>query len=114
LKNDIVAKVRYSQVAIGDLEQISDYIAEELKNPTAAFNTINRIQDAIDNLSHAPRIGAPLSVRYMSAKDYRFLVCKSYMVFYREKGDEVYIDRILYGKRDYLRILFGSLSEENE
>jgi len=109
-----VAKVRYSQAAVRDLEQISDYIAEELKNPTAAFNTINRIQDAIGSLGHAPRIGAPLSAHYMRAKDYRFLVCKSYMVFYREKGDEVYIDRILYGKRDYLRILFGNLSEENE
>jgi len=66
-----VAKVSYSQAAIGDLEQIGDYIAEELQNPTTAFNTINRIQDAIDSLGHAPRIGAPLSMCYMSAKDYR-------------------------------------------
>ena len=27
--------------------------------------------------------------------------------FYRAYGSEVYIDRILYARRDYMRILFG-------
>jgi len=36
------------------------------------------------------------------------------MTFYRTSGNDVYIDRILYGKRDYLKILFGDFSKEAE
>lgn len=41
--------------------------------------------------------------------DYRFLVSGNYLIFYRAYGAEVYIDRVLYGRRDYLRILFDGL-----
>jgi hypothetical protein len=33
------------------------------------------------------------------------------MTFYRVHGNDVYIDRILYGRRDYLRILIGDQLE---
>ena len=86
----------------------------ELKSPTAALNTVSRIQDAIDKLEHAPHIGSPLSARYENVGDYRYLVCGSYLVFYREQNDTVYIDRILYGKSDYLSTLFGGLADEQD
>jgi plasmid stabilization system protein ParE len=56
-----------------------------------------------------PLSGAPLSSIYDIATDYRFLVCGIYIVFYRPQGDAVLIDRILYGRRDYLAVLFGDL-----
>ena len=38
-----------------------------------------------------------------------------YMVFYHISGETVWIDRILYGRRDYLAILFGNeLTDEME
>ena len=37
------------------------------------------------------------------------------MIFYHISDDTVWIDRVLYGRRDYLAILFGNeLSDENE
>ena len=42
--------------------------------------------------------------------DYRVLVTGSYLTFYRVRGNEVYIDRVLYGRRDYLRILFKGMT----
>ena len=46
---------------------------------------------------------------------YRYLVCGSYMVFYHIHIEEVMVDRILYGRRDYLSILFGEeFTEESE
>ena len=107
-----MAEVKYSQDAKNDLEQIGDYIAKELKNPTAALNTVSRIQNAIGKLGYAPRIGVLLSARYENAGDYRFLVCGNYLAFYHEDAQMVYIDRILYGRRDYMKILFGDLPEE--
>ena len=107
-----MSKIQYSKAAIQDLENICDYIAEELKNPVAALNTANKIQDAIDRLADFPHIGSPLSSLIEISTDYRFLVCGNYLVFYRPKEDEIYIDRIIYGRRDYLSILFGERSQE--
>ena len=35
------------------------------------------------------------------------------MVFYRVNGADVFIDRVLYGRRDYLRILLGDTPMED-
>jgi len=52
-------------------------------------------------------IGTPLISVAEVDSDYRFLVSGKYMVFYRVTGKDIYVDRILYGRRDYLRILLG-------
>ena len=106
-----MANIYYSPLARQDLEQIGDYIAFELKNPTAALNAVNRIQTAIDKLADFPHMGAPLSARYEDVGNCRFLVCGSYLAFYREQTNSIYIDRILYGKMDYMSILFGGVPE---
>ena len=36
----------------------------------------------------------------------------SYITLYRVSGDDVYVDRVLYGRRDYLSLLFGSLPDD--
>jgi addiction module RelE/StbE family toxin len=104
-----VAKISYSNAAKRDLEQIGDYIAEQLKSPQAALNTVNKIETKIDTLADFPLIGAPLSSIYDMATDYRFLVCGNYLAFYRPQDDIVLIERILHGKRDYFAVLFGEL-----
>jgi addiction module RelE/StbE family toxin len=112
-----VAKIIYSPEALRDLEKIGDYIAEQLKNPIAALNTVNGIQYRIDKLADFPLMGSLLSALYddVDVGDYRFLVCLNYLAFYRAEGDNVHIDRVIYGRRDYITILFGEqLQEELE
>jgi toxin ParE1/3/4 len=46
--------------------------------------------------------------------NYRFLVCASYLIFYRCEDEIIFVLRILYGRRDYTRILFGDLLKEEE
>jgi len=94
------------------MEEIGDYIKDELKNPIAALNTVNKIQNAIDNLAEFPLMGTPLSSIMEIDTDYRFLVCGNYLAFYNVQEDSVYIDRVLYGKRDYLTILLGGLPQD--
>lgn len=108
-----MAKIMYTPAALRDLEQIGDYIAEDLQNPTAALDTVNKIQDGIDKLAEFPQMGAPLSARYEDVGDYRYLVCGNYLAFYREEAENVYIDRVMYGKRDYISILFGGILEHD-
>jgi addiction module RelE/StbE family toxin len=109
-----VAKIIYSPEALHDLEKIGDYISGQLKNPMAAASTVNTIQDRIDKLADFPLLGTPLSTIYddIDVGDYRFLVCLNYLAFYRAVGDNVQIDRIMYGRRDYIAILFGELPQD--
>lgn len=101
--------VYYSQEAQSDLDEIWEYISVELCNPQAAENTVNKIMDMVDELKDFSEIGALLSSVTEVEGDYRFLISGNYMVFYRVIEKDVYIDRVLYGRRDYLRILFPDL-----
>lgn len=103
-----------SQAAQDDLTEIKAYISEELENPTAALSTVGRITKSIRILRNHAMAGAPLSSVANVDNDYRFLVSGNYMVFYRAIGSEVYVDRILYGRRDYLRVLFGDVLETEQ
>lgn len=103
-----------SQSAQDDLTEIKAYISEELENPTAALSTVGRITKSIRILKNHAMAGAPLSSVSNVDNDYRFLVNGNYMVFYRAIGSEVYVDRILYGRRDYLRVLFSDVLETEQ
>ena len=98
--------IYYSPTAQNDLDEIWEYISSVLKEPVAAQNTVSNILDKIDLLEEQPEIGLQLFLCDINT-GYRYLVCKNYMVFYRTSSDSVYIDRVIYGKRDYMKILFG-------
>lgn len=105
--------VHYSPKARNDLDEIWEYISFELCNPQAAENTVNKIMDAIDQLENFSEIGTLLSAVTDVESDYRFLTSGNYKVFYRSIGQDVYIDRVLYGRRDYLRILFSDFQQDD-
>lgn len=58
--------------------------------------------------SKAPFIGAPLDSIIDVKTDYRFLVCGNYLIFYKVKHDIISIYRVMNGRRDYCRQLFGT------
>ena len=99
-------KLLYSPAAAADLEEINEYIAGELCSPAAARNVIGGILDAAEKLEDFPNMGTPLRAVTDMESDYRFIAVRGYTLFYRSFGDCVYIDRILHGRRDYMRILF--------
>ena len=105
-------KIHYSPESRRDLDDIWDYIVSELQNRSAAERVINRIMDAVDPLKDFAEMGTPLSSIADIRTDYRFLVSGNYMVFYRVQGNDVYIDRVLYGRSDYMSVLFKDLLRE--
>ena len=101
------SKVEYSPKAVRDLDEIWDYIENELCNPSAAQNTVDGIMDKIDDLAMFPESGAKLEFDNGLESGYRFVVFKNYVAFYRLRPDNVvYVDRVIYAVRDYMRILF--------
>ncbi|MDR1156976.1 MAG: type II toxin-antitoxin system RelE/ParE family toxin [Oscillospiraceae bacterium] len=109
-----MGKIHYSREARADLANIKEYISGELANPGAALRTVAHITKRIRETERFPEIGALLSSIVDIDTNYRFLVCKSYLAFYRIEGQDVYIVRVLYGSRDYLAILFGELPQDGE
>ena len=101
-----MAEIKYSPDAYKDLQQAKTYITEELCSEAAAINTIKKITERIRMLSDFPESGAPLSSVVGFVTDYRFLVCGNHTAFYRYNQNTVYIVRVLYWKRDFMRILF--------
>jgi len=108
-----MAKVHISPKAKEDLIDIREYILNEFDSPSAAANTVKKIMKSIRRLSSFPDIGAPLASIIDFPNDYRFLVCGNYLVFYRYEAGNVHVVRILYGRRDYMKILFDDASEDN-
>jgi len=99
--------LHYSPDSISDLDEVWDYIAIDLDNVIAANRMVTLITDSINKLESFAEMGSLLSSVIDFISDYRFLICDSYLVFYRVICQDIYIDRVIYGKRDYLRILFG-------
>ena len=109
-----MAKLIVSPLARADMRDIGDYISRELRNPDAALRMIRRFQDAMTPLREFPEMGSPLLMAGKQSAPYRTLVCGSYLIFYHVNNDAVHIDRILYGRRNYMALLFGDQLEEEK
>lgn len=52
-------EVKLSPQAAEDLLEIKDYIENELQNPIAAHNTVEKIVETYEDLANYPEIGIP-------------------------------------------------------
>lgn len=103
-------KIEITNLAERDLENVGDYIAYELKNPSAAESIVKGIRKQINALADFPErneldedvLLAELGVR----KDY----FKNYKIYYIILEDTIYIVRILHmlvDSRSWLYRTFG-------
>ena len=106
-------KIVYSPAALNDLDEIFEYIENELFNRSGAGNTVSKILSSINKLQEFPDIGAKLRQIINVNNEYRYLITGNYLTFYRHTDDTVYIDRIIYSRRDYMRILFDDSEQES-
>lgn len=106
-----MANISFTPDALCDLQKIKAYITDELCSEQAAENTLAKILKRIRQLSDFPELGAPLSSIVDMDVPYRFLVCGNYTAFYKTDGTDVRIIRVLYGKRNFMQILFGRTDE---
>ena len=104
-------KIVFSPAAIDDLIKTKRYITDELGSEQAAVNTVANITGKIRQLADFPESGPSLSSIINIETSYRFLVCGNYTAFYRLVNNEVRIIRVLYGKRNFMQILFGEMND---
>lgn len=109
-----MVKLLISPLARADMREIGDYIRRELRNPDAALRTVRRFREAMLPLRDFPHMGSPLLAAGKQGAPYRYLVCGSYLIFYHADSAAVHVDRVLYGRRDYLALLFGDWLTDDE
>lgn len=105
-------KIHLSKEASNDLLEIKTYIEEDLLNSSAAISTIRKITQDLRLLETFSEIGPALSSIIDIQSDYRFLVSGKYICFYRICDSDVYVDRILNSRRDYMRVLLEDIDTE--
>ncbi len=99
--------------ALQDLKDIQKYIRDELSNPIAADKTVRNIISKYKKLADMPFMGTPLQQTISIDVPFRYLVSGSYLIFYKVT-DNIEIHRIIYGRRDYIRILFDMNFSEDD
>lgn len=100
-------KLEFLPTALRDMLEITDYISGELKNPIAADNLSEELVKAAECLSEFP-YSNPVYVPMKPLKyEYRKIAVKNYLMFYwtDEKAKTVTVARVIYGKRDYGKIV---------
>lgn len=95
-------KVFLTAVAIADLQEIGDWVAED--DPAAALTLVTALRERCLQLAEFPR-AYPLVPRY-EPRGIRRRPYGEYLVFYRIAETRIEVLRILHGARDYDPLLF--------
>ena len=100
-------EVDVSGPAENDLRDIVKYISSELSSPITAIKMMETIEEALAKLSVMPHSHPKVRDERLSKMGYRMLITKNYIAFFtvNENKKVVDIERILYGRRDWARIL---------
>lgn len=99
-------KVELLPAANDDLNEILDYIL--IENAIAAEEVLEKIMSALNHLKTFPHSGMRLIENSLVHLQFRMVVIKPYVVFYKFVDDKVLIYRILHEARDTIHILRDS------
>jgi len=100
-------RVDVSKPAESDLRDIVRYISSQLSAPMTATKMMDAIEEAISGLADMPQKYLPVTDERLASMGYRKLLVKNYIIFFAidEVSKVVDVERILYARRDWLRIL---------
>ncbi|KAF5081241.1 ParE toxin of type II toxin-antitoxin system, parDE [anaerobic digester metagenome] len=99
--------IEISEPAENDLRDIVLYISSQLSSPMTAINMIDTIEEALLGLTEMPQKCPAVPDDRLASMGYRKLLVKNYVAFFTidEQSKVINVERILYARRDWLRIL---------
>ncbi|MCT2536707.1 type II toxin-antitoxin system RelE/ParE family toxin [Aquibacillus koreensis] len=98
-------ELQYLPLALKDLRGITDYITDTVRDPEAAMDFLNALNDSISMLQQFPYSYRIYQSIQPLESEYRLLPVKNYVVFYIVKEEVVEIHRVVYGKMDLTKVL---------
>ena len=97
--------IEYSKDSKQDLIEIKRYIKYNLQEPVTANKLIDKIKKEIEKLTDNPEIYSIIDDDLIKKLKIRKITVDNYMIFYRVKENSVEIVRIMYGKRNWIKLL---------
>jgi len=93
--------------AQNDLEHVFKYIAEDLSNPEAAMNLIEKFEDKFKELTLFPKAYPVMENKFLIIQNLRKCIVDNFLVIYlyNENNRMIEIVRVIYGRQDYLKSL---------
>ena len=98
-------RIEYSQAAIRDLDRVWNEVYEASKEADIATRYVDGLIDCVAEKRAFPKSGAPLYYEN-GFTGYYYVVFKAYMAFYRIVEERILVDRVVFGRSDYMRIIF--------
>ena len=100
-------KIYITKDAHQDLSDITSYIKDKLYNPKAASDFLCEVEKYCESLKSNPLTFEACRDARLNTMGYRKVPIKNYICFYKieEKEKSVYIMRIIYGRRDYCKLI---------
>ena len=96
--------VAYSKAAVRDLDRVWFEVFKASRSYDVTERYLNDLMDKVESKAEFPKSGAPLYYEDRLT-GYYYVVFKEYLAFYRLEGGRLLVDRILFGRSDYIRIL---------
>ncbi len=97
--------IEYSEDSKQDLIEIRRYIKYNLQEPNIAKKLTDKIRKEIRKLSDNPEMYSIIDDELINKLKIRRIIIDNYIVFYRVKDGSVEIVRIMYGKRNWMKLL---------
>lgn len=97
-------KVIITPTAYKEINQIYDYISENLYARKAAHDLMEQVELEIKRLKTSPEIYTEIEKIDELKRRYRRIVIKNYVILYTIDNDNqtVYVAHMYYGRRNYL------------
>ena len=100
-------EITFTPTATAQLTSITNYITNELFNPSASVKLLEEIMKKIDILKEYPQLYPIVKDKNRKSNDVRRIIVNLFNVYYwiNEKEKKIFIASVLYGKRDQTKQL---------
>ena len=98
-------KIHYLPIALDDLKNIVRYMADTFESPGAAEKFLSKINKEVLKIADNPFRCRLYASSEKLKHDYRVLHIDNYSLFYETEKNKIEIHRIIYSRRDTVRIL---------
>ncbi len=97
-------QIKITEECYEEMEQIYDYIANNLKADNSAYELLKSVRMKILKLGEMPKLYSIINKRNRTQSVYRRMIIKNYVVLYTVDDNEkiVYISHMYFKRKKYL------------
>jgi toxin ParE1/3/4 len=100
--------IQITDKALADMEEIYNYIADQLQAPEAAMRQYNRIADAIESLVMLPERVKLIDIEGECGLSLRQMLVDNFSVFFHILAERVIVTNVMYSASDIGKRLCNS------